>query len=554
MDTTGLPHRPGADPARTAGDVRRLARGSALKFAGSVSYAVLSFLLVVLITRSLGRGGSGAFFEGVALFLILSNAAELGADTGVVRFLSAARARRETGELRATLSVALIPVAVVGAVLGLALVLAAPTLAEALASPARQEAVAEYFRALGFFVPLSAIETVVVSATRGFGSILPLVLVTNVAQPILRLALVAVAVAAGAGAALIAVAWGFPIALGLTAMFVVLFRLLHKAERRAAEGRPPRSEPPPQARPWLRVAAEFWRFAIPRAGAAILATLVTWLDTLLVGALDSTAAAGVYTAASRFSLVGFAFLGAVLIVISPQVGGFLATAQLDRARVVFRTATAWLILATWPIYLLLAIFAPTILRLFGAGFGAGAPALAIMSIAMLVNMGTGPVTTVLLMGGRSGWNLANSVGALVLNVGLNLLLIPRLGITGAAIAWAATIVGANLAAVVQVRLLVGLDPFGRAWAMAAAMTVACFGVVGVVCRWLLGPTVPALMLAVAGGLVVYLVCLVRLRGPLRVDEFLSALVRPRAAPVRAGAAGADPADQDVDLPSLPGAG
>ena len=88
--------------------------------------------------------------------------------------------------------------AVVGSALGLALVLAAPTLAEALAGPARQEAVAEYLRALAFFVPLSAIETVVVSATRGFGSILPLVVVTNVAQPVVRLTLVAVAVGTGA--------------------------------------------------------------------------------------------------------------------------------------------------------------------------------------------------------------------------------------------------------------------------------------------------------------------------------------------------------------------
>jgi O-antigen/teichoic acid export membrane protein len=547
MDADSFQQRPEA--ARMAGDVRRLARGSALKFVGSVSYAVLSFLLVVLLTRSLGRGGSGAFFEGVALFLILSNAAELGADTGVVRFLSAARARRETGELRSTLSVALIPVAVVGSALGLALVLAAPSLAEALASPARQDAVAEYVRALGFFVPLSAVETVVVSATRGFGSILPLVVVTNVAQPVLRLALVAVAVAAGAGAALVAVAWGFPIALGLAAMVAVLVRLLHKAERRGTEGSA--SAPAPEARPWQRVAAEFWRFAIPRAGAAILATLVTWLDTLLVGALDSTAAAGVYTAASRFSLVGFAFLGAVLIVIAPQVGGFLATGRLDRAGLVFRTATSWLILATWPLYLLLAIFAPTILRLFGPGFGAGAPALAIMSVAMLVNMGTGPVTTVLLMGGRSGWNLANSAGSLVLNVGLNLALIPRLGITGAAIAWAATIVGVNVAAVVQVRVLVGLDPFGRAAGLAAGLAVACFGLLGGVFRWQMGPTVPALLLASGTGLVVYLVSLARLRTPLRLDEFLSALVRPRAeAEVVVGRAGAG----EVELPDLPGSG
>ena len=112
-------------------------------------------------------------------------------------------------------------------------------------------------------------------------------------------------------------AWGFPIALGLAAMAVVLIRLLHKAETPRA-----RDEIGPRGPALAPRGGRVRRFAIPRAGAAILATLVTWLDTLLVGALDSTAAAGVYTAASRFPLVGFAFLGAVLIVIAPQVGGF----------------------------------------------------------------------------------------------------------------------------------------------------------------------------------------------------------------------------------------
>ena len=46
--------------------------------------------------------------------------------------------------------------------------------------------------------------------------------------------------------------------------------------------------------------------------------------------------------------------------------------------------------------------------------------------AMLVSMATGPVDTVLLMAGKSGWNLANTAVALTLNVGLNLVLIELL--------------------------------------------------------------------------------------------------------------------------------
>ena len=48
----------------------------------------------------------------------------------------------------------------------------------------------------------------------------------------------------------------------------------------------------------------------------------------------------------------------------------------------------------------------------------------------------GPVDSVLLMAGHSWLSLRNSTVALVVNVGLNVLLIPLYGISGAAIAWA----------------------------------------------------------------------------------------------------------------------
>ncbi len=76
----------------------------------------------------------------------------------------------------------------------------------------------------------------------------------------------------------------------------------------------------------------------------------------------------------------------------------------------------------------------------------GAPEPSPFSLAMLVNLGTGNVTVVLLMGGKSSWGAINTGAALIVNIGLNLLLIPHLGILGAAIAWGASIVVDNVAA------------------------------------------------------------------------------------------------------------
>jgi O-antigen/teichoic acid export membrane protein len=177
--------------------------------------------------------------------------------------------------------------------------------------------------------------------------------------------------------------------------------------------------------------------------------------------------------------------------------------------------TWWLVAASWPAYLTLATFAPLVLRAFGADFTSGQNALVILSLAMMVNLGTGNVQVVLLMGGRSAWQLFNVGVALVLNVGLNLVLIPRLGIAGAALAWAVSIVFDNLATIVEVRLLLGIRSFGTGYPVVAVGAAVCFGLLGVLLRAAMGPTVPALLILLTAGTAGYAWVLWRFRRPLR---------------------------------------
>ena len=66
----------------------------------------------------------------------------------------------------------------------------------------------------------------------------------------------------------------------------------------------------------------------------------------------------------------------------------------------------------WPLYFTLAVFAPLLLQVFKPQYAAGATSLELLAVAMLVATAIGPVDIVLLMGGRSMWNLFNVVVAL----------------------------------------------------------------------------------------------------------------------------------------------
>jgi O-antigen/teichoic acid export membrane protein len=234
---------------------------------------------------------------------------------------------------------------------------------------------------------------------------------------------------------------------------------------------------------------------------------------------------------------------AIRIAIAPQISSLLAREEREEAKAIYRAGTWWLMALAWPFYITLAIFAPLLLRMFGTEFVAGKTAVVILASAMLLGLATGNVTTVLLMGGKSSWNLINTVVSLTLNVGLNLVLIPRYGINGAAIAWAATIAVNNLAPLVQVKLFLKLDPFGRGFGVVALAALVCYGLPGILTRIFLGPSLPVFVGfgVVASG--TYVAVLARYRETLKLWVLRDGLRRRLAARPGATAAEGAPADE-----------
>jgi O-antigen/teichoic acid export membrane protein len=143
---------------------------------------------------------------------------------------------------------------------------------------------------------------------------------------------------------------------------------------------------------------------------------------------------------------------------------------------------------TWPLYLMFAFFGMPLLQLFGDGYGSGTRVLVILSVAMLVATGLGMVDMVLAMAGHTAWNLGNAVVGLTAQIGLDVWLIPRHGVTGAAVGWSAAILLRNFAALVQVCWGLNLHPVGKATVTCGALNLACFAVVPALVRLSVGPT------------------------------------------------------------------
>jgi len=295
--------------------------------------------------------------------------------------------------------------------------------------------------------------------------------------------------------------------------------------RRMARARA-RSEDDAEPTPWRPLASEFWRFSAPRALSRVFTISLQRFDILVVGALQGPAEAAIYAAATRFLVLGLMFVQAIQQVMTPKIAECLALGDDPRAETIYRTTTTWLTLVSWPIYLMALLFSPLLLSIFGPGFDQGATAAAILCAAMLVATACGPVDSVLLMGGRSMLSLMNTGLALATNVGLDLILVPRIGITGAALGWAAGILVNNLLPLWQVHRYHRMHPFGRGTLTAMAACVLSFGVAAGVLRLLLGADVVAFLVAGLVGTAVFVV-IVRSRFDVLELAALASVVRRR---------------------------
>ena len=161
-------------------------------------------------------------------------------------------------------------------------------------------------------------------------------------------------------------------------------------------------------------------------------------DTLMIGLLLDTTEAGIYVVASRVaSLIGFGIL-AVNGIAAPMIAALYAQDRTDELQRI-------LILGTWgttifalPVSLVLIIWGEVVLGLFGPDFSAGYTPLIILVIGQLVNAATGLVGSLMQMSGHQVTAFRVIGGCAIANIILNVLLIPKWGIEGAAITTAIT--------------------------------------------------------------------------------------------------------------------
>ena len=451
-------------------DTRRhltqVARGGALGLIGAAVTAITGFVLVLIVTNLYDTNAAGRFFTVTSAFMLLASITSLGTETGLGRFMLRYEAQGRPGDIPPTIRAAFRPTLIYSVAIAVVLIVFAGPFADLIGIGG--DGGATSMIVLAVTLPLATWQALTLAGTRAFGRMRDTVFVDKIGRPAAQPFLVLLASLVAADLFGLTVAWALPY---LVAAFVSAAMWRRFLNRR---GTMSHTEP---TKSYRELRHDFWRFTWPRSITRISQMAIQRMDIILIAAMRGPKDAAIYTAATRFVALGQFGTQAIQQVLQPKFTALIANREHESLRDVYQISAAWSMAISWPMYVGVAAAPFVYLGLFGQEYvDDGLAVVLLMAAAQLFAVATGPCDTLLLMSGRSALSLGNSLAALALDMGLCVLLIPKMGITGAALAWAIAVIARCTLAVIQVQVTMKILSFGKAAGVAALANVVCFAV------------------------------------------------------------------------------
>ncbi len=394
-------------------------RMSIIAFAVRIFSAAIAFVSQVLLARWMGSFEYGIFVFVWTAVVIFGSISCFGFHTSIIRFIPEFREKKKLAELRGVLLTSRLFVLFASTGITLAALLALWLLAGRIES----YYVAPFMIAV-FCMPMIALSDLLQGMARAHSWAIAALIPTYVLRPVLILVFMAGALAFGYAPSAGTAIWAALLATYATSL-VQLIGITAAVDRRLPAG--PRAV---HLKSWMAV-------SLPIFLVESFFFILTNADVLMVGMYMEPDDVGVYFATVKtLALVHFVYFAV-------KAGSAQRYAQFthgDRTKLAefARETVAW---TFWPSLMMAGVvllLGEPMLALFGPGFGAGYPLLFVLVIGVVARSAVGPCESLLTMSGNQNACAIVIALTLALNIALNMILIPRFGLWGAAVATAAS--------------------------------------------------------------------------------------------------------------------
>lgn len=440
------------------------------------------FATTLLIARQLGGSALGTYALVYALLTILGLLSLCGFRAALTRWVAIHLADDDPGAVRAAIRLCMAISVGVSVIVSGVLLLLAPQLGGLFHSDHMVRGV----QIVALALPGTAIRDTALAGIQGWRSQKAYTLIGAVGEPLARLAMAAAFIIAGFGIegplwALLIGTWA-----AAAAAWIALRRRLRGIAHVVTSTEVRR----------------IFAFSMVSWVSTLASTGLIWADTLLLGHFEASGQVGLYAVATRLVNLAVFVMAPINAAFAPMFAHSFHRRERGEMNRAYRAATGWILQLSAPAFALLLLYPGALLSLFGGSYRSGATVTVLLALGQFVNAVTGPCGTVLSMAGKVWLNMLNNITALVVNIGLNLWLIPQYGVKGAAVAWMVSLTLVNLARLVEAYVVTKAWPFS-AGTSATLATVAVAAGVSLGAHALLGDGLGSFLVSAALLAVVY---------------------------------------------------
>ena len=440
-----------------SGGFKRIVTGSAFVFVGNLVGAGSAFAIRIVAGKHLGPSKYGLVVLGFTALNILSIAAVLGLREGLARYIS------QSDSPSRLFSAALLISVPTAFIFSIGVILLSEPISAILSEPRFPPILITFILTL----PLLVLMRVSLGALQGYEDAISRIILQNILYQALAAALVIAASAAGLGGLAIAVGWATAIAVaGFISVPLVWLRtdLLSFQQIRAA---------------WRidQITSSSVRsmvvFSLPLVASEGMWRLLIEADKFILGYFLSSTSVGVYDAAFTLARMLLMFTGTLSYLFLPIFSELHSDGNLEGMQYLFSITTKWMVLLALPALILLIYFPREFLVLiFDVDFVTGSISLIILSLGFFTNIIFGMNREGIISIGDTELILKANAVAFIINLLLNIILIPIFGIKGAAIASALSFTTINTLWGYIFYVKTGIQPLSKDLLRSTALSLA----------------------------------------------------------------------------------
>jgi len=438
--------------------LKQVAKGTGIAFIGMVLGTLFSFVVRLFIARYGLQTNYGIFSLAMAVLSLASILAGLGLVRGTTWQIAYFRGKEDTAKVRTTIFTSLQLSSIASIVLSLILFFLADTIAlnifhaPELTLPLKIFAIA---------IPFLTLTQVLVAVHRGFDRIEPMLVFQYLMINVLFLAFLSIAIVIELPFVAVFYAYLASLVITFVASAIYTARRLPQQTNPASMGNT------------HQITKELLLFSLPLLSVSILQMATSWVDTFVLGYFKTPEIVGLYNAALPLARFISEPMNAMLLIYVPIATGLYSRNLMSELRKSYTVSTKWIMSITLPIFLVLFLFPGAVLKLFfGTGYVPAATALRILSFGFIISNLLGPNGATLIAVGQPRFLMWTMLAVLSLNTALDILLIPVLGIVGAAIASTISLIVMNVIRTIKLYRLCGAQPFNKSLLKPAIICIA----------------------------------------------------------------------------------